>query len=267
MMSIVATETSVLTFISVPGIAYRGDWTFLKLSFGYLFGRMIVSYFILPLYFDKSIISIYEILGSKFGQTIQRFSSLIFIITRLLADGVRFFATALVVQFITGWSMEGIIIIIGLVTLVYTILGGIRTVINIDSFQFVLYIACALISIIYIVADMGVYDTSKSLLESFENGKLNIFSSQFDLTNPYNFINAFIGGMFLSLASHGVDFMMVQRVLSTNDEKWNTIPRTFAEIDTLREKFRKKNDQEKLILLEDINSYIEEIEKSYQKAS
>ena len=101
MFSIVATETSVLTFISVPGIAYRGDWTFLQLAMGYIFGRILVSIFLLPVFFKYGVTSIYEILKKKFSVYIQKLASLTFIITRLLADGVRFLATAIIIQSIT----------------------------------------------------------------------------------------------------------------------------------------------------------------------
>ena len=147
MLSIVATETSVLTFISLPGLAYRGEWFFLQLGFGYIIGRILVSIFLLPAYFEDGIVSIYEVIGNKFGSLFQKIASFIFLVTRVLADGVRFLATAVVVQVITGWSIELAVFIIGLVTLVYTLSGGLRTVIWIDSIQFLLYIIGGLISI------------------------------------------------------------------------------------------------------------------------
>ena len=122
MLSIVATETSVLTFISLPGLAYRGEWFFLQLALGYIIGRMLVSIFLLPAYFKDGIISIYEVIGNRFGLHFQKIASLIFIVTRVLADGVRFLATAVVVQVITGWSIELAVLIIGIITLIYTCL-------------------------------------------------------------------------------------------------------------------------------------------------
>ena len=105
MFSIVATETSVLTFISIPGLAYTKDWFFLQLAFGYIIGRIFVSIFMLPVYFKDGVISIYEVIGQRFGVMMQRFSSFIFLVTRVLADGIRFLATAVIVQVITGWSI------------------------------------------------------------------------------------------------------------------------------------------------------------------
>ena len=140
MFSIVATETSVLTFISVPGLAYRGDWFFLQLAFGYMIGRILVSVFLLPQYFEAGVVSIYEVIGFRFGELFQKIASLIFLITRVLADGVRFLATAVIVQVITGWPLFMAVLVIGAVTLICTLSGGIKTVIWIDSIQFLLYL-------------------------------------------------------------------------------------------------------------------------------
>ena len=148
MFSIVATETSVLTFISVPGLAYRGDWFFLQLAFGYMIGRVLVSIFLLPQYFKAGVVSIYEVIGFRFGELFQKIASLIFLITRVLADGVRFLATAVIVQVITGWPLFMAVLVIGAVTLIYTLSGGIKTVIWIDSVQFILYLLGGLISVV-----------------------------------------------------------------------------------------------------------------------
>ena len=217
MFSIVATETSVLTFISIPGIAYRGNWLFLQLAIGYILGRILVSLFLLPQYFKLGVTSIYEVLGKKFGPEIQKVASGVFLITRILADGIRFLATAVIVQVVTGWSLPASVLVIGGVTLVYSLLGGIRTIVWVDSFQFVLYLAGGLISIFYILFNMEP-SAGDAFVQLNEAGKLQIlnFSGDF-IHDPYLFISAVIGGMFLSFSSHGADYMMVQRVLGTKD--------------------------------------------------
>ncbi len=217
MFSIVATETSVLTFISIPGIAYRGNWLFLQLAFGYIIGRILVSIFLLPKYFSSGVTSIYEVLGNKFGSQIQKVASGVFLVTRILADGIRYLATAVIVQVVTGWSLPVAVLVIGCVTLVYSLLGGIRTIVWIDSFQFVLYLAGGLISIFYIFTNMGI-PIREALSDLNQMGKLQIlnFSGDF-IHDPFIFISAVVGGMFLSFASHGADYMMVQRVLGTKD--------------------------------------------------
>jgi Na+/proline symporter len=218
MFSIVATETSVLTFISIPGIAYRGNWFFLQLAIGYIFGRILVSIFLLPKYFSSGVTSIYEVLGEKFGPEIQKVASGVFLITRILADGIRYLATAVIVQVVTGWSLPMAVIVIGSVTLVYSLLGGIRTIVWIDSFQFVLYLVGGLISIFYILFNMAP-SASEEISELNQLGKLDFlsFGTENFLKDPWFMLSAVVGGMFLSFASHGADYMMVQRVLGTKD--------------------------------------------------
>ena len=217
MFSIVATETSVLTFISIPGIAYRGDWTFLQLAIGYIIGRVGVSFFLLPMYFNKGVISIYEIIGSRFGIHMQKFSSAVFLITRILADGVRFLATAIIVQVLTGWSIVFAVFVIGIATIIYSFFGGIRTILWIDSFQFILYLSGGLIAIIICLnsIELSTYETFSILFQNEKFKMINLIGNP--INTPYHFISAIIGGAFLSLASHGIDHMMVQRVLSTEN--------------------------------------------------
>ena len=217
MLSIVATETSVLTFISIPGLAYRGDWFFLQLAIGYILGRILVSLILLPQYFNSGVTSIYEIIGQKFGPDMQKVASGVFLITRILADGVRFLATAVVVQVITGWTLPMAVIMIGVVTLIYTLYGGIRTVVWLDSIQFILYLFGGFASIIIVLnlLDQSLFEAISTLLGE---GKLSVFNWQGNLIkDPYYFISAIVGGVLLSFSSHGVDYMMVQRVLGTKN--------------------------------------------------
>ena len=217
MLSIVATETSVLTFISIPGLAYRDNWFFLQLALGYILGRILVSIFLLPAYFKGGITSIYEVLGNRFGKRVQKTASGVFLVTRILADGIRFLATAVIVQVVTGWSLPVAVLVIGAVTVVYTLMGGIRTVVWVDSFQFVLYIGGGLIAIIYILMHSDV-SFAGMLSQLNDQGKLDVVRWGWDLfSNPWLFLSAVFGGMLLSFASHGADYMMVQRVLSVRD--------------------------------------------------
>jgi SSS family solute:Na+ symporter len=213
MFSIVATETSVLTFISVPGMAYRGDWCFLELALGYIFGRILVSVFLLPHYCKSGVTSIYEILGQRFGPGIQKIASAVFLVTRVLADGVRFLATAVIVQALTGWSLPAAVLVIGGVTLIYSLMGGIRTIMWIDSIQFVIYLVGAGLSIGFLLYYL---DTSwtESMKELANLGKTRIFQTEGNpIFNAWHVVSAVLGGVLLSFASHGADHMMVQRVL------------------------------------------------------
>lgn len=217
MLSIVATETSVLTFISIPGLAYRDSWFFLQLALGYILGRVLVSILLLPAYFKTGITSIYEVLGERYGARVQKTASGVFLITRILADGIRFLATAVIVQVVTGWSLPVSVLIIGVVTVIYTLMGGIRTVVWVDSFQFVLYLGGGLLAVFYIVGNSDA-SFGSMIGQLNDAGKLDIFRWGWHLfSDPWLFLSALFGGMLLSLASHGADYMMVQRVLSCRD--------------------------------------------------
>ncbi len=217
MLSIVASETSVLTFVSVPGLAYRGDWSFLQLAMGYIIGRILVSAILLPMYFKQGVSSIYEIIGLRFGQGMQKVAAVVFLVTRTLGDAIRFLAAGVVVQVVTGWSLPLSVMIIGAVTLVYTLSGGIKAVVWLESFQFSLYLLGGVLSVVFLLnsIDQEVPALLTSLLNA---GKLNIINTDpHFLTKPLTFFSAFIGGILLSLSSHGVDYMMVQRVLGCKD--------------------------------------------------
>ncbi len=217
MLSIVASETSVLTFVSVPGLAYRGDWTFLQLAMGYIIGRILVSFVLLPMYFKHGVSSIYEVIGIRFGSGMQKVAALVFLVTRTLGDAIRFLAAGVVVQVVTGWPLPLSIMIIGVVTLVYTLSGGIKAVIWLESFQFGLYLLGGILSIVFLLYNME--NSFPVILKSLSSsGKLNIINTDTHIfTNPLAFYSAFIGGILLSLSSHGVDYMMVQRVLGCKD--------------------------------------------------
>ncbi|MCJ7801386.1 MAG: sodium:solute symporter, partial [Candidatus Marinimicrobia bacterium] len=167
--------------------------------------------------FKTGITSIYEVLGERFGPKIQKLASGTFMITRVLADGIRFLAVAVIVQLITGWSLSNSILIIGIITLIYTYSGGIRSIVWIDSFQFILYLSGGIISIVFVLSNTDV-STINIIKELADQNKFQIFNINWQIfTNPFAFISAFIGGTLLSFASHGADYMMVQRVLGTKN--------------------------------------------------
>ena len=159
MFSVVATETSVLTFLSIPGVAYNSDLGFLQLAFGYIIGRWVIAQALLPTYFHEGIESTYEFIGNRWGSFVQRFASLVFLGTRILADGVRLFMTAIPLSLITGWSYPVSIAIIGLFTLIYTLIGGIRSVIWADTIQFGIYLLGA--GAVFVVLDLSLIHISE----------------------------------------------------------------------------------------------------------
>ncbi|MEK6757161.1 MAG: sodium:solute symporter [Bacteroidota bacterium] len=214
--AIVAAETSTLTFISIPGLAYITNLNFLQVTFGYLVGRILVSLLILPAYFKGELSTAYAFLESRFGTKTRSFASLVFLFTRMAADGVRLFATAIPLKFVLNIDYPLAILILAVVALGYTYIGGIRGVIWVDAMQMLVYIGGALIAAVILVtsADGGWTAITQ---KAWEAGKFQVLNLNFEnfWGSPYTLIGGLIGGAFLSMASHGVDQLVIQRVLTT----------------------------------------------------
>lgn len=214
LMSIVATETSAVTFLSVPGVGYNpdgGNLTFLQLAFGYVVGRCLVAWFLLPQYMRGDLFSAYQLLRERFSPTVQRTASGLFLATRTVADGLRLYLTALLMQYI-GVSVEAAIVLVGAVTIVYTYLGGMKAVIWTDLIQFVIKIAGATLAGVFVLRLLpGGWD--QLLSEGTAAGKFQVIELGFEPRNPYNLWAGVIGGAVFSMASHGADQLMVQRYL------------------------------------------------------
>jgi SSS family solute:Na+ symporter len=215
-LSVVATETSTLTFLSIPGVSYLGTLAFLQLTLGYLAGRIVVSLVLLPAYYRGEIATAYTLLERRFGTGTRRFTSGIFQLTRLLADSVRLFATAIPLALITGWPYALSIGVIGLVTLVYTYFGGIRAVVWVDVVQMGLYTLGAAVAMIALQS-LIPGGWGAALSSASEAGKLTWLSFSTDPTVAYTFWAGLLGGGFLSMASHGTDQLIVQRLLTCRD--------------------------------------------------
>lgn len=233
MFSVVATETSTLTFISIPAVAYGGNLTFLQITFGYIVGRILVSKLLLPAYFKGKLTTAYQFLEQRFGPSMRNATSSTFMITRLLADGVRLFATAIPLAIIlrlggafTGWGDIELYLLaitaISLITLVYTLIGGIKAVVWMDVMQMAVYIGGAGLAIGIMMFDLP-NGLSGAMSIAAEGGKLQIIDFGFDqpfgdfIAQPYTFFTALIGGAIFSIASHGTDQLIVQRLLTTRN--------------------------------------------------
>lgn len=212
-LSIVATETSTLTFIGIPALAYGSDMTFLQITFGYFLARIIISILFLPAYYQGELYTAYAFLERRFGSRARDLASAIFMVTRLLADGVRLFATAIPLKILTGLSYPASISIICIVTILYTYLGGLRAVIWMDAIQFLIYIGGAVVAAFIILEQIPQgWDQVVALAEPQQ--KLRLFDWHFDLTTTYTIFSGILGGTFLTMASHGTDQLMVQRLLA-----------------------------------------------------
>ena len=218
MLSVVATETSTLTFLSVPGVAYAGSLVFLQLTLGYLTGRILVSVLLLPPYYAGSLTTAYQLLERRFGLGARRFTSAIFMVTRLLADSVRLFATAIPLALITGWPYPISIAVIGVLTVVYTYFGGIKAVVWVDAVQMGLYLfgAIAALGALHVLVPGGWPEV---LSRAAAAGKLQVIDLSFDLGVTYTIWAGVFGGAVFTMASHGTDQLIVQRLLTCTDQR------------------------------------------------
>ena len=221
-LSIVAAETSTLTIISVPGLAYEKDFRFLQLVFGYLVGRAIVSFLLIPQYFRGELVTAYQLIDRRFGQKLRSLTAGLFLITRAAAEGVRVFAVAIVVGIALSSLLSGIgdfdrdvsaIAIVSLLTLLYTFEGGMAAVIWTDVVQLVIYLSGTLIgffTILHLVP--GGWSTIHQV--AGDAGKFRVFDFSWNFYSTYTFWSGVIGGAFLTTASHGTDQLIVQRLLA-----------------------------------------------------
>jgi SSS family solute:Na+ symporter len=226
-LSIVAAETSTLTVISVPGLAYDKDFRFLELVIGYLVGRVIVAFLLIPQYFRGDLLTAYELIDRRFGQRLHTLTAGMFLITRAAAEGVRVFAVAIVVRVALGGLFTGMsdlqrdicaIALVTILTLVYTFEGGIAAVIWTDVLQLSIYVAGTIIAFFTILrAIPGGWSAVHTI--ALETDKFRVFDWSWSMTTTYTFWSGIIGGTFLTIASHGTDQLIVQRLLSARSEK------------------------------------------------
>jgi SSS family transporter len=220
MISIVATETSAVTFLSVPGNSGRpgGNMTFLQLAMGYIVARVIVTFLLLPSYFRGDIETAYQVLQRRFGVATQRAASILFLVTRTLASGLRLFLAAMVLREITGWRLGSAIVVIGAATVAYTYLGGIKAVVWIDVLQFAIYLVAAAVALLILVGEVpGGWKAIAT--RGLAAGKFQVFDFRLDFTQPYTFWAGVFGGLVLDTVTHGADQMMVQRYLTARSQR------------------------------------------------
>ena len=209
---IVATETSTLTFIGAPGTAYNGNWTFLQLVAGYVIGRLVVAAVFIPAYFRGDLYTSYELLQRRFGGAVRGTSAGIFLLYRTLGDGIRLHAAALVLSVAAGVPEWWCIVILGAAMILYTEEGGVTATIWTDTIQMFVYLAGAVVCLVAVMRTLpgGV---AGAMAAASAAGKLQVIDTSFDLTQPYTLWAGVIGGAFLTLATHGTDHYLVQRLL------------------------------------------------------
>ena len=228
MLSIVATETSALTFISTPGLAYgstagTGDLGFLQIVAGYIIGRFVVATVLLPRYFQGKMVTAYALLETRFGLATRRFTSIVFMVTRGLADAVRVFATAIPIALIISPSVENkglvmpvAILILGALTVLYTYRGGMKAVVWTELLQASIYLLGAL-SAIVLLGQSVAGGWSAIFDQAATAGKLRVVDTYWGFDRAHTIWAGLIGGAFLAMASHGTDQLIVQRLLSARN--------------------------------------------------
>jgi SSS family transporter len=211
---VVATETSTLTFIGAPGIAYNGDWTFLQLVIGYVIGRIAIAVLFVPAYFRGRLYTSYELLQRRFGGAVRSASAAIFLLYRTVGDGIRLHAAALVLAVAAGRpDLEWIAVaVLGAAMILYTEEGGVAATVWTDTIQMFVYLAGALVVLLAVVPLLPE-GTLGALAAAGAAGKLRIVDPSWDLTQPYTLAAGVVGGAFLTLATHGTDHYLVQRLL------------------------------------------------------
>jgi SSS family solute:Na+ symporter len=216
--TIVATETSTLSFIGVPAGAFAGNMTFLQLAMGYIIGRLVVSVLFIPAYFRGELYTSYELLQRRFGPGVKNIAAAIFLVTRTLADGVRLFATALVITVVTQVPVTWTVIIVGVAMIIYTTRGGAAAVIWTDVVQMFVYIAGALAVLYGLLQNIdGGWSTAMAM--GSDAGKFRVFDFSTDPRQIYTFWAGMFGGVALTLATHGTDQYLVQRLLSATSSR------------------------------------------------
>jgi SSS family transporter len=224
---VVATETSTLTFIGAPGTAYNGDWTFLQLVFGYIAGRFLIAFAFIPAYFRREIFTSYELLQRRFGGGVRGASAAIFLAYRTLGDGIRLHAAALVLSLAASVPEWWCIVLLGAAMILYTEEGGVKATIWTDTIQMFVYLAGALVCLVAVVQRLpsGI---GGALAAAAAAGKLRVLDFTADPHIPYTFWAGLLGGAFLTLATHGTDHYLVQRLLVARSQRDASIGLTLS---------------------------------------
>jgi solute:Na+ symporter, SSS family len=217
-LSIVAAETSTLTIISIPGLAYDTNLTFLQVVLGYLVGRVIISFVLLPHYFRGDLYTAYELIERRFGRRLRSLTAGLFLVTRAAAEGVRVYAVSIVVALALGTGEIASIAIITALTLIYTFEGGLAAVIWTDVVQTIIYVGGTIVGLFMIV---HLVPGGWPAIHHFaaDAGKLRVFDFAPDFWRPYTFWAGLLGGAFLTTASHGTDQLIVQRLLAARNQR------------------------------------------------
>jgi SSS family transporter len=217
--SIVATETSTLTIIGTPAISYAGNLTFLQLVFGYLVGRVLIVLLLLPGYFRGEFLTAYAVIEKRFGEQMRAVAASTFLITRAIAEGVRVSAIALVISVVLGTSEKFAVILVIALTILYTLEGGMKAVIWTDVAQLLIYLTGSAVTLFLLLHRIPGGWSEVTQVAAAAGNKLQVLDFSFHWSTKYTFWSGVIGGSFLTMATHGTDQIIVQRLLAARSER------------------------------------------------
>jgi len=217
--SIVATETSTLTIIGTPAISYAGNLAFIQLVFGYLIGRVLIVMLLLPGYFRGEFLTAYELIEKRFGEKMRAVAASTFLITRAIAEGVRVSAIALVVSVVLGTSERLAVFIVISLTVLYTFEGGMKTVIWTDVAQLFVYMTGSAVTLALLLHRIPGGWSEVTQVAAAAGHKLQFLDFSWNLATKYTFWSGVIGGSFLTMATHGTDQTIVQRLLAAKTQR------------------------------------------------
>ncbi len=223
-ISILATETSVLTFIGVPTQSLRGDWTYLQLALGSALARLVVAWVLIPAYYKAKVVTVYDYLATRFGHLSRNLASVLFLIGRLLGSGVRLYGAAIALVLVTDLNFPAAIAAIAVVAATYTLFGGLRSVVWTDVLQGALLVGGAVVSIVFLLRDSGqdvgsLFAALSAATTDDGTSKLRLLNLSFDPKVSYTLFAGLLGSGFLTLSTHGTDQDMIQRALACRDSR------------------------------------------------
>ena len=218
-LSVVSAETSILTIISTPGIAYVSNLDFLQLIFGYLVARVVISLLLIPRYFAGNLFTAYQLIENRFGRGLKVFTASLFLVTRALAEGVRVFAISIIIEVIFKTGVLPAVIVVTALTLFYTFRGGLTAVIWTDVIQLSIYLTGTVLAAFLAMHALPGGWAEVTTLAHLAGNKFTFFNFTFNWHQPYLFWSGLIGGTFLCMASHGTDQLIVQRLLAAKNQR------------------------------------------------
>ncbi|MDX1501435.1 MAG: hypothetical protein R3325_03655 [Thermoanaerobaculia bacterium] len=218
-LSILATETSALTFVGVPTQSLRGDWTYLQLALGSVAGRLAVATLLVGAYYRAEVVTVYGYLGRRFGAATRNLSTGLFFVGRLLGSGVRLYGGAIALVIVADVDFPLAIAAIAAVAAFYTLLGGLRSVVWTDLLQGVLLVAGAVAALVSLTQGVeggleGALTTLSEATTAAGHSKLRLVDLSLDPRRAYTLVAGLVGAAFLTLSTHGADQDLIQRSLA-----------------------------------------------------